>query len=268
MRRHKRAMALLFALLIIVVAAAMAALSGQEQNKSSNNKRQKISKKEFESQFPIADYSAPELGDPVKRAKRKAKSKKYDNSEMSVSPSGDVTSNLEHWGAGLSALPTDRSSAIVIGEVIDAQAYLSNDKTGVYSEFSIRIDRVLKNDVSTSFAAGKNIVVDRPGGRVRFPSGHVNQYFTAGQGMPRVGRRYILFLTGKEEDLQILTGYEIRAGHIFLLDNPGEGHPITTYHGADESLFLNDLQAAIAAPSQAAPKNKEIEDEKEIPRET
>lgn len=254
MRRHKRAVVLLVvALLAVAAATAVTTLRGQGLNRSSSNERQKISKKEFESQFPIVDYAAPDLVDPVKRARRKAKSKKYDNSEMSVSPSAEVTSNLEHWGAGLSALPTDRSSVVVTGEVREAQAYLSHDKTGVYSEFTIRVGRVLKNDVSASLAVGKNIIVDRPGGRVRFPSGRINQYFTAGQGMPRVGRRYVLFLTGKEEDFRILTGYEIRDRHIFLLDNPGGGHPITAYHGADESLFMNDLQAAIAVPAQMNP---------------
>jgi hypothetical protein len=248
MRGHTKLVLLIVTVLVLIV-TAMAALRGQDQDRSSSKEQKTISKEEFESQFPIADYSAPELADPVKRAKRKAKSKKYDNSEMSVSPSGDVTSSFEHWATGLSALPVNRSCAVVIGEVLGAQAYLSNDKTGVYSEFNIRVDKVLKN-ASASLATGKDIVVERPGGRVRFPSGHVNQYFTVGQGMPRVGRRYILFLTGNEQDFQILTGYEIRAGHIFLLDNPGGGHPITAYKGMDEALLLNDLQVAIANSSQ------------------
>ena len=254
MRSPAKTSFLLFAVLAIVVITAMATLRGQDQNQPTREKQQKIDKEEFENQFPIADYSAPEPTDPEKRAKRQAKSKKYDRSDMSVSASGDVTSSFIHWATGVSALPVEQSSAVVIGTVLDAEAYLSNDKTGVYSEFNVRVDDVLKNDNSTSLVAGKDIIIERPGGRVRFPSGHVNQYFTVGQGMPRVGRRYVLFLTGAEQDFQILTGYEIRKGRIFLLDNPGTGHPITAYSGADEASFLNDLRAEIINSSQTVPK--------------
>jgi hypothetical protein len=42
------------------------------------------------------------------------------------------------------ALPTHISNAVVIGEVTDAKAYLSEDRTSVYSEFTIRVGEVLK----------------------------------------------------------------------------------------------------------------------------
>ncbi|HVG31749.1 MAG TPA: hypothetical protein VM911_01655 [Pyrinomonadaceae bacterium] len=255
MQRYKKSIPLLLILLVVAVITAMPTLRGQQHSSPPSREQRKI---EFESQFPIADYSAPAPADPEQRAKREAKGKKYDKSPMTVTPSDTdgVTSSMEHWAEGLPAIPADQSNAIVIVEVTDAQAYLSGDKTGVYSEFTVRIDDVLKNNCPRQLTCSSLITVERPGGRVRFPSGHVGQYFTVGQGMPRSGRRYLLFLTcqNQDKDFQILTGYELRGGHIFLLDNPGKGHPISASHGKDEIPFLNEVRATIANSSQATPK--------------
>jgi hypothetical protein len=255
MQRYKKSFPLLLILLVVAVITAMATLRGQEQAPPLSKEQRKI---EFESQFPIADYSAPESADAEERAKRRAKGKKFNNSMMTVTPSDtdQVTTSSEHWAAGLPAIPADQSNAVVIVEVTDARAYLSNDKTGVYSEFNVRVDDVLKNNCSRPLTCGSLTTIERPGGRVRFSSGHIGQYFTAGQGMPRAGRRYLLFLTCKnqDEDFQVLTGYELRGGRIFLLDNPGQGHPISASHGKDELPFLNDVRAIIANSSQTIPK--------------
>lgn len=42
-------------------------------------------------------------------------------------------------------MPAAKSDLVVIGEVTDAQAYVSEGKDWVYSEFTIRVDDVLKN---------------------------------------------------------------------------------------------------------------------------
>jgi hypothetical protein len=249
MQHHNRSILLL---LILVVAVITAIATLREQEPITSKEQQK--KVEFESQFPIADYAAQEPAEPKQRARRQAKGKKFNNSLMTVTPSDTdrVTSSAEHWAEGLSAIPVDQSDVVVIAEVTDAQAYLSNDKTGVYSEFTVRIEDLLKNSCSNPLAVGSLTTVERPGGRVRFPSGHIGQYFTVGQGMPRAGRRYLLFITCKsqDQDFQILTGYELRGGHISLLDNPGQGHPISASQGKDEIPFLNEVRSAIANSSQ------------------
>jgi hypothetical protein len=226
----------------------MAALRGQDQNPPSREDQQK---KEFESQFPIVDYEAPPPADPEKRAKRQARGKKYNNSPLGIDPISTVAVGSTHWAMNLPALPVAQSNAVVVGEVINAQAYLSDDRTGVYSEFTIRVDEVLKNDGQPPLVSGCSIDVERMGGRVRFASGHVGQYFIPNQGMPRIGRRYVLFLKRNEEgqDYSLITGYELRTGRVFLLDNPGPGHPITAYKGADETSFLNEVRTAIIKPS-------------------
>lgn len=251
MRDHMKTIFLLFVALAIAVATAVAALRGLDSSNSANLMEQQGEMVD-ESQFPIADYTAPEPADPEKRAKRQAEGRKYNKSKLPVDEAPDTTYGSTHWAEGLSAIPVAESNIIVIGDVMDAQAFLSNDKTGVYSEFTIRIEKILKCDIGTSPAIYSSIVADRPGGRVRFPSGRVNLY-TDGQGMPLLGHRYVLFLTrnAPEQDFTILTGYELRAGRVLLLDDPGGGHPITAYKGMDEKSFLKAVQDAISKVSQA-----------------
>lgn len=249
MQSRKKA---LFLCLIVIIAtlSLITSLRGQNQNKVSDNEQKKFDKEEFKRRFPVVDYNVPEPADPDKLAKRRKKSKKYDNSTTPINPFVDVITSTVDWASSLSALPVDKSHIIVVGEVIDAQAYLSNDKTSVYSEFTIRIDKTLMNRCTEILTTGNSLLAEREGGRVRMPDGHDALYWVVGQNMPQVGRRYLLFLraSASGQDFFLLTGYELRAGRVFPLDNPGGGtHPLaTTYNDADESSLLRDVQAAIA----------------------
>lgn len=163
-----------------------------------------------------------------------------------------------HWWAGLPALPVAQSDAIVLGEITDAQAYLSDDRSGVYSEFTIRVDELLKNSDQSPLAVGNLAVGERPGGKVKFPSGKVQRYGIDKQGMPRVGGRYVLFLksNGKGQDFTIVTGYELRNGTVFPLDNArsrngGSELPFDAYRGANEINFLTSLRNAIGSQGGA-----------------
>ena len=239
----------------MLLAAIVSAIAGRPGNKKQNPLQQSIIS-EFESQFPIADYETQDTLSPEARAVRQLRSSKFDKSSQAIDPKveAEVTTDLSHWGAELSALPVDKSSGVIVGEVTDTKAYLSNDKTGVYSEFTLQVDKVLKDD-SKQLSVGCSILIARSGGRVRFSTGRIGQFYTAGQGMPRVGQQYVLFLSGSQEQkyFYLLTGYELREGHVLLLDNPGSRHPITAYKGKDELSLLKDIQAAIAKTSQATP---------------
>jgi hypothetical protein len=135
--------------------------------------------------------------------------------------------------------------------VVDAQAYLSDDKTGVYSEFSIRIDEVFKNDSLKPGFPGGLVVAERYGGRVRFPSGRVTFYGNRDQGMPRLGGRYVFFLERDDQQYSILTAYELSSGRIYPLDGrntPGRDRANSVgddYENTDATRFLSDLQKAL-----------------------
>lgn len=222
-------------LLLITIITIVAALVTTSRVRTQNNLPQaspqtppgrvnKEEKAEYESQFPVADYEAAESGAPDTRQQRRGKNRRYDGRGVVAKPenSGEeqVTTRFDDWEMQLPALPVAQSDAVVIGEVLDAKAYLSNDKSGVYSEFSLRADEVLMESGTAKIAPGSTVVAEREGGRVRLPSGVIELYQIAGYGMPRNHHRYVLFLrgTGEERSYSIITGYG--AGGSYL--TPGQ----------------------------------------------
>jgi hypothetical protein len=144
---------------------------------------------------------------------------------------------------------------VLIGEVAEARAFLSNDKSGVYSEFVIRVNEILKITPPSHAVIGESITAERLGGRVKFRSGKVLPVQVMGQGMPRVGGRYVLFLkrTAEEKSYQLLTAYELDAGRVSALDGAkpaGGGSPwkFDKFEGWDEAVFLKTVREAINNP--------------------
>jgi hypothetical protein len=214
---------------------------GQEQKSIS-----KVQRRPFdENRYPIADYAA-EPADAVQRAKRQARGKKYDKSSWRVHPNSvsDSMVRVDYVDSNLAAFPFDKSSAVIVGQVSDAHAYLSNDKTGVYSVFTVQVNEVLKNSTNIALSGGSVIDVERDGGRVRFPNGRLHLYKIAQQDMPQVGLRYVLFLTNAsgESDFQIITGYELRGGKVCSLDDLPK---LRTYDNSDETTFLSELRIKV-----------------------
>jgi hypothetical protein len=200
--------------------------------------------------FPITDYSQNDFQTP----EEKTKGRKYDVIPvLDPSIAGNTREGIiNHWAEGLSALPVDKSRIIVFGTVTEAKAHLSEKKQAVYSEFTIEVEKVFKND--TDKKINSKISAERQGGIVRFPSGFEKWVYVEGQGMPVIQKRYLFFLSydaagvlPQKEDLSILTAYEIKDGRVTPLDNPGGGtHPIaTTYTGKDETVLFNDLEKSL-----------------------
>ncbi len=137
-----------------------------------------------DSALPVANYEAAEPVDPIERAKRRAKNNRYDRQSSEVIKEAPYPLEAiwsSYWSRGLPSIPVLQSDAIIIGEVVDAQAHLSNDKTGVYSEFVIRLEEILKESdgkLAISLANSQVISAERFGGAVRFPSGVVQKYKT------------------------------------------------------------------------------------------
>lgn len=217
----------------------------------SDNKQSTID----ESQFPIAEETAPEPPTLAERDKKNKKEKKYGRYKDTIGPGVTVGSLYYEWPQGFPTLPVAQSDAVVIGNIIDAKAYLTTDKNTVYSEFSLHIIKVLKNDTQMLLSPDGSITVERPGGRVRYSSGHISRFSIAGLGMPRPGRQYVLFLTrnAEEESYHIVTGYELRDGRVFPLDRTTSSDTdFDAYINMDEAAFLEKLDAAIGTTSPAS----------------
>ena len=220
------------------------------------------SKQEIEKEYlPITDYNGSEsvsaLSDKAGQEPRRARSSRYDNRRpqpISELPVGTEELPMNtHWGWQLTTLPISQSDAVVIGDILDAQAHLSLDRTGIYSEFKIQIKEVLNDRTQASLFVGEQITVEREGGAVRFPSGRIQQYRVTNQFMPRVGRQFLLFLRHNEDgqDYSILTGYELRGNRVTPLDNLEQ---FNLYKGTEQTTFLNTVREAIAHPTQTNPR--------------
>lgn len=217
-----------------------------------------------ENELPIAKFPTPGTSSADMSPLRRLRNKRRDlpNTTAGVkkfvltedSPRVLLQLQESHPGVEL-AFPLGQSNAIVIGETIEAHAYLSDDRTSVYSEFTLRVNDVLSNEAATTLNTGMLITTERPGGRVRFPSGKtLVRGGSYGRNMPRTGRQYVLFLSYNivEQDFSIVTGYELRAGYIFPLDGPSAGErrsaQFANYerqNGSDQATFLASLRQAM-----------------------
>jgi hypothetical protein len=226
MRGHNKLTIALFIILVLTIFTSVRALWIQDQNPTGQGKQNAPANEKdehFKSRFPVIDYHAPEDTDINKQRIRKEKNKRYDRfGFVRKNPSMDVTETVFYtdWYGGKPALPVNESSAIIIGLVMGSEAHLSNDRSGIYTEFIVEVKEVLKGD-SSNLALGSKISVDRPGGYVRYPSGYKRLYRYSGMNMPDVGRQYIFFLTNPAQDQNygLLTGYELTHQGITPLDS-------------------------------------------------
>lgn len=254
MRRRNRVTSFLLFALAATIAASAATLysrgradqSGPAQNPKTHRSRDREGQ-DFETQFPTADLEASEPADPDKRVKRRAKNKRYDNlSVISQRPSQSIEETVvdNHWQESIAALPVSQSNVIILGEALSAATYLSNDKKGVYTEFSVRISEIIKSS-NPALTIGSVVDVDRPGGFVRYPDGHKVLYRIFGLNMLRANRRYLLFLNNTDQSInyRVLTGYEMTTNEVSPID---VGSQFDTYKGVDGTSFLQIVRETIA----------------------
>jgi hypothetical protein len=261
MLTYKKRLSILFVMLVITLETAVVSLRSQSENSSNLTNQEKVDP----THYPLTDFDSPEPVEPNKRNLQRARSRQHDIGDKNIK-----TQNLRNFALKETdppelfqlipsdapeepALPISQSDAIAIGQVTNAEAHLSNDKTNVYSEFLVRVEDVFKSDRFGSLSFGGLISLTRSGGRVRFPSGKTLLRGSYGRGMPRAERRYLFFLKYNDEgqNYPIITAYELRNGHVFPLDWSRKGGTETSYFGASsyesaqEASFIGELKAAI-----------------------
>lgn len=252
MKKHKQAIVafVLFLGLGGLLLSNNKTVSTQSSNKSHN--RQESDKSD--ENFPLVsldDASKQVESVDEKRRKRNEKFDKWNWVRKTVSVEATSVNLFNDWEVGLPALPVEKSDAVVIGIVHAADAFLSNDETGVYSEFSVSVKDIVKNNQSNQAKLDENIIVQRAGGRILYPSGKILRYSISGQEMPRLNGKYVFFLTYDQERrvYNILTAYEMSNGKITPLDGRGKskasGFEFGKYEEIDEQRFLNELKFAI-----------------------
>lgn len=199
--------------------------------------------------LPIVDLEKKSgAEDQAADAQRLARSRRYDNRRpeaiAELPPGIEELPLNSHWNWGSQALPASQSDAIIRGKVVAAEAHLSADRTSVYSEFKIHIAEVFKDYDAAPVVVGDQLVVEREGGAVRFPSGRIQEYLVAKQQLPIKGLEYLFFLKYNREgqDFSIMTGYELRRGHVVPLDSLEQ---FANHRGVDQTSFLKEIRRTV-----------------------
>jgi hypothetical protein len=273
---HRVTLAILLGTVVTLLLATGAATMQQTQRRpvtvrvlATTDGKEAQRQEQTERQIPIADYNTPEPAEPAKRTLRRIRSKRYDIHDPNLK-AGDVSkliltesSAAVNLGGPWShaahepATPVVQSDAVLIGEIASAHAYLSNDKTSIYSEFAVAVSEVLK-DTSGGILVGSRVTIERSGGGLRLPSGKILIRGLLGKPLPKITRRYVFFLKRNEEgeDFSLITAYELHGGKVFPLDGLSpKGEVIEPYaayqqyRNEDESNFLAKLWSLVQAPA-------------------
>jgi hypothetical protein len=145
-------------------------------------------------------------------------------------------------------IPVTGIHTIVIGTVVSGKCFVAADHTHVYTDYSVKVDQVLRQDPTANLNVGDVVVAAREGGAVHFPSGHVTNILVAGRGLPEIGSQYILFLWKpipefpEYEMVPEAGGYQVKNGRVYPLDDVN-----SQYVGVEAPIFLDEVRKAIAA---------------------
>lgn len=204
------------------------------------------------------------------RQLRQLRSERY--LQRAPQPLGEIPPGMtmlyvqDHKLIDLPALPTGQSDTVIIGEVTEAHAHLSSDKTAAYSEFTVNIKEVLKDNAVSPLSIGNSIQASREGGVVRFKDGRLLKYFVTSQGMPEEGQQYVFFLKFNIEaqDYPIVTAYELKDNKVVPIDGAeikeSSGKlSFAAYEGKDRASFINAVKEAIINPPQSPNRRRGLE---------
>jgi len=141
-------------------------------------------------------------------------------------------------------------SIVVIGTVTSSNAYVTQDHTGMFSEYKVAVEEVLKPDPESGISVRDEITAWRSGGSLQFPAGHITHFITAGRGFPEVGTQYVFFLRQPDKtvrDYAINTAYSLKDQLVLALDDIVYNRP---FDGMPANGFLDKLRQEINARQQ------------------
>ena len=247
---------LTYLLLGLAFIGALGSLSGRmaslqvmaEKNQDEADRKAKAIQRQAElrSSYLTVDYDEKESADENKRAVQRQRKLRHNNRPMvskEPSPKDKEVSSYAHGQFDFPALPIEKSELVVMADVLQADAHMSEDKGSVYTEFEVRLLEVFKSP-NSKFVTGDLITVERLGGRVKYPHGQQILYRIKNCGMPKFGGRYLLFLNviPDTDTYRILTGYEISLSGVTPLDLSPQ---FEAYRGSSQTKLLTALRSSL-----------------------
>ncbi|MCZ2078624.1 MAG: hypothetical protein LC130_26970 [Bryobacterales bacterium] len=148
-------------------------------------------------------------------------------------------------------LPVRFSDTVLVGVVNRLQPHLSEDRTNIYTEYTITITAVLRNKNGLAMNPGSTIALDRMGGAIRLSPSRVIFQRVEGEGAPLiVGHRYVLFLRYDTRGswFRSVKSWELRNGVVLPVD-PGDiavaQRGQSRFAGTDEPDFISAVRDAV-----------------------
>lgn len=145
-----------------------------------------------------------------------------------------------------SALPAKECDAVLIAKAVDSNVRFAHARTYIYSRFSLEVSQVLKRNNKASIREGERIVAVQLGGRVRFPSGHMETFILATQGFLEVGQEYVIFSWKPATSIDTYIAseaYLIQGDLVFPINTVAD---VSAYEGMPLKDFEVKVRAAIA----------------------
>ena len=96
--------------------------------------------------------------------------------------------------ANQAELPFAECDTVVVGEVVNAQPFLSADGKGLYTEFLLKITDAAKSTAPIAAYTGQSVTLLRQGGAALAADHRVLQHHIRNDIKPLVGKQYIAFL--------------------------------------------------------------------------
>lgn len=251
--------------IITVISAALfigtlVTLAGRSQDNKQNPRKTdegSLAKQIDDGATPIVDLQSPDTSDRVDKNNRRIKNARHDNSGSDKTrPIPNINGVLSEpeRRAGFSDIPVAKSDLIIEAVVSESHAFISNDKTGIYSEFTLLASKPAKWTTGLGVNLNDRIVGERFGGKIKYPSGQITRWRTAREGIPIIGKRYLFFLAKVDQDTyEILTAYEIQGDTVVPLDGSRtesggrQGASIFDKHnGENLDSFMAEVDMAIS----------------------
>jgi hypothetical protein len=257
--------------IITVISAALfigslVTLAGRSEDNKQNPRKiddRSLAKQNDDEATPIVDLQNPDTSDRVDKNTRRIKNARHDNDgDDKTRPIANVGGFVREpeWRAGFSDIPVATSDLIVEAVVSETHAFLSNDKTGIYSEFTLLVSKHAKLNRGLGVNLNDRVVGERFGGKIKYPSGQIARFRIGRQGIPIIGKRYLFFLAKVDLDTyNILTAYEIQGDTVSPLDGsrlePGgrQGASIFDKHnGENLDSFMAEVDMDINNTTQGS----------------
>jgi len=232
--------------LVVVFFAVITMAAGvhwaQSKRSDPNGQEQKRRNVKDEVLNTVID-AAPDEVDAEKKAARKAKNKRFNGSANMLleQPEGGYSGTL------LESEPPPfpvSSDLIVVGRIQNRQPYVSDNMSCVYTELTVHVDEILKNNTTSPVYTFEPLIIDRKGGAIRMPNGRIFRYLVGHLGIPAIGKRYVLFLDRQaDRDYKLIVGYELAEKTIIPLENFGDRESLLDL---TEPQFLDLLKQKIS----------------------